>query len=194
MNNPIITICIPTTDERNSRLRELLQSIHDHTKNMRYRVLYYPNADGGWVKAVHNALEGIDGYVVLLGSDVIVEQDWLKNLWNVFIKAFPNGDGAAEPFNENHGSTLCNHPLAHSRTIKEYLHKGYIHNYSDNEFTDRLRAINKLIYVPEAKIQHNHVMNKKAQMDETYKIVLNPENFARDRELYSTRKAKNFHD
>lgn len=188
----MITICIPTTPERNGRLMELLQSIHENTKDIQYRVLFYPNEDGGWVKAVHNMLAGINGYVVLLGSDVIVEDHWLRILWDAFIEAFPNGDGAAEPYNEMHGKGLCQHPLAHSNTIKEYLHQGYIHNFSDNEMTERLQKDGKLIYVPEAKIQHNHVMNKKALMDETYKKVLDPKSYTQDRELFFKRKYNNF--
>ncbi len=188
----MIYILIPTTKDRRPRLKELLASIEEHTQNVQHCVVIYENADGGWVKAIHNALQGINGYVVVLGSDTVVEKDWLWNLWNTFITAFPKGDGAAEPFNELHGEKLCQHPLAHTDTIRKYLHEGYIHNFSDNEFTERLRSEGKLIFVPSAKIQHNHVNNGKAPMDETYKIVLNTDNYEHDSKLFSKRKATNF--
>lgn len=188
MNDEMIYIVIPTTPERHERLKELLQSIHENTEGMKYRILIYPNWDGGWVPAVHNALEGINGYVVLLGSDIVVKKDWLKNLWEAFIKAFPNKDGAVQPYDEINNGALCQHPLAHSDTIKKYLDKDFIHNFSDNWMTEMLLAEGKYLYVPEAEIEHKHFINKKAQPDETYKKVF--ASFNRDKAVYMEKKKK----
>lgn len=188
----MIYIIVPYTYERIGRTNELLKSIQENTNNVKHCVILYCNADGGWVKAVHNALEGLNGYCVLLGSDVIVEKDWLKTLWAAFCKAFPNGDGVAEPFNEIQGDKICQHPLAHSSTIRKYLHKGYTHWYSDNEFTERAQADGKLIYVPDAKIDHRHFVNGKAEIDETYKIIFDENTVERDRFLYEKRKKNGF--
>lgn len=191
-----IYICIPTTPDRRARLQELLTSIQLHTKDIIHRVVIYENEDGGWVPAVHNLLEkyAIDGYVVLLGSDVVVQDGWLSTLWARFIKAFPDGSGAAQPFDEIHGGQLCQHPLAHSDTIKKYLHRGYTHNFSDNEMTDRLLKDGKYLYVPEAKIEHKHFVNGKAPKDATYEVVFNKETYAKDQQLYITRKQNGFKD
>lgn len=190
----MIYIIIPTTKDRRPRLKELIESIQEHTQNVRHCIVVYENSDGGWVSAILNAIKDINGYCVLLGSDTIVEKDWLKNLWTAFVKAFPDGTGVAEPYNELHGDKICQHPLAHSSTIRKYLHPGYVHWYSDNEFTDRARADGKLIYVPEARIEHKHFTNGKAQVDETYKIVFNPQTNERDRMLYQKRKQNGFKD
>ena len=194
MSTPLIYIVIPTTKERRPRARELLASIEAHTENIRHAVIIYENDDGGWVPAVHNAIAGLNGYCVLLGSDVVVESNWLRVLWDTFIAAFPEGDGAAEPYNEIHGSQLCQHPLAHTATIKKYLHSGYTHCYSDNEFTERARRDGKLIYVPEARIEHKNASIGKSAWDATYERVYNPETSARDRALYERRKANNYSD
>jgi len=191
---PIIYVLIPTTKQRRQRLGELVASIQTHTENMRHCIVMYENSDGGWVPAIYNALAGISGYCALLGSDTLVEKDWLKNLWNAFIRAFPAGDGVAEPFNEIHGDRLCQHPFAHTTTIKKYLYPGYTHWYSDNDFTDQARRDNKLIYVPTARIQHKHAAIGAAPWDETYETVYDPKTVEKDRALYAARVASNYAD
>jgi hypothetical protein len=174
MKDEIITICIPTTPERYERMKVLLKSIHENTNGIRYRILIYPNVDGGWVLAVHNALSGLsdDTLVALVGSDIEVEQDWLKILVESFWRLFPDGDGVVEPFNQFHGGSLCQHPLAKVGTIKKYLDRDFVHNFSDNWFTLLAQRDNRLAYVPEAKIKHHHWINKEAEFDETYKTIM----------------------
>lgn len=142
--------------------------------------------------AVHNILSGIDDFVVLLGSDVVVKEGWLDVLWDRFNTVFPNQDGCAQPYDEINNGALCQHPLGHSKVIQKYLHKGYIHNFSDNEMTDRLLQDGKYLYVPESKIEHIHWVNKKAGMDKTYEKIM--ESYERDKELYLTRKQNGYRD
>lgn len=186
MNDEIIYIVIPTTKERRPRLRELLDSIDENTEGMKYAVVVYENDDGGWVPAVHNAIQGIDGYVVLLGSDVVVKKDWLKNLWDGFCRQFPNKDGAAQPYDEINNGSLCQHPLAHSDTIRKYLDKDFIHNFSDNWMTEMLIADGKYLYVPNAIVEHKHFVNKKAKKDKTYEKVFST--YGRDQQVYIRKK------
>ena len=183
----IPTICIPTTPERRKRTNELIRSIQENT-NIPYRICIYENNDGGWVPAVYNMLENIDGFVWLLGSDTIVEKDALEILIKRYTGAFPQQDGICEPFNEMHGDTLCQHPFGHKNTILKYLDKRFTHWYSDNWFTILSKKDGKLLYVPDAKIQHNHFVNGKAEVDETYKIIFNPETIERDRLLFEKLK------
>lgn len=187
----MVTVVIPTTYERYGRTMEAVKAVVENSNYNPMRILLYFNADGGWVKAVHNALAGIDGYVALLGSDTVPQKDWLKNLVEAFFKQFPNGDGVAETNNEfNHGGALCQHPLAHANTIRKYLYKGFTHNFSDNDFTEQVMYDGLYLYVPNAIIEHHHFLNHKAPMDETYKKVFNEENWKKDRNLFQIRKAQ----
>lgn len=188
MNEETIYIVVPTTPYRRVELARLIESIREHTKDMKYAIVTYENLDGGWVPAVHNAIAGLNGFVILLGDDIVVEAGWLSTLWGRFCEVFPNKDGCAQPYDEiNHGR-LCQHPLAHSSLLKEYIYKGFTHNFSDNDLTDLLLRDNKYLYVPEAKIEHRHFVNGKAPRDKTYEIVFNKENWAKDQALYQKRK------
>lgn len=184
----MIYIVIPDTPERQHRTAELVKSIRANTNDIQYAIVTYTNMDGGWVPAVYNSLEGINGLVWLLGSDTIVEKDALKTLYNRFRQEFPNEDGVCEPYNELHRDTLCQHPFAHSNTIRKYLDKRFTHWYSDNLFTLRAKKDGKLLYVPEAKIQHNHFMNGKALKDKTYETIFNPETVLKDKILFEQLK------
>lgn len=187
---PIITVVIPTTPDRREQTARCVRAVVENS-NYPHRILVYENTDGGWVPAVHNAIADIDGYVALLGSDTIPQKDWLKNLAEAFFANFPKGDGVAEPFNEfNHGGELCQHPLAHSNTIKKYLFKGYTHWYSDNDFTDQVVYNGLYLYVPNAVVEHHHFLNHKAPMDETYRIIFNKETNEKDRRLYEERRSE----
>lgn len=187
---PTITVVIPTTPERREQTMRCVRAVMENS-NYPHKILVYENNDGGWVKAVHNALEGVDGYVALLGSDTVPQKDWLKNLAETFFKTFPNGDGVAEPYNEfNHGGALCQHPLAHSRTIKKYLYKQFVHWYSDNDFTEQVMYDGLYVFVPSAVVEHHHFLNKKAKFDETYKTIFNPETTGKDKLLFERRKAE----
>ncbi len=180
----MIHIVIPTTPDRRKRTQELVDSIRQNTTDIEYEIVVFENELGGWVPAVYEALKDINGFVWLLGSDCIVEKDALKILWDGFINRFPDKDGVAEPYNELHNGTLCQHPLGHRDTILKYLDKRFIHWYSDTWFTMQATKDNKLVYVPEAKIQHNHFINGKAEKDATYEIVFNPDTIAQDRLLF----------
>lgn len=185
----MIYICIPTTEERRDQTDRLIQSIREHTK-IQHCIVTYENWDGGWVPAIHNLLSGIDGFVILLGSDCTVQAGWLDILWEKFCNAFPNKDGCAQPFDEINNGRLCQHPLGHSKVILEYLSQEYTHNFSDNEMTERLIADNKYLYVPESKIEHLHWINHKAQVDKTYQKIM--ETYAKDKETYLKRKANGY--
>lgn len=176
----MIYIIIPTTPERRYRCNQLVKSIQENTHDIPYTICIYENLDGGWVPAIYNALEGINGLVWLLGSDTIVENNAVKILFDNYKDGY-----ILEPFNEMHGETLCQHPFGHSDTIKKYLDKRFIHWYSDTYFTLLAKRDNKLLFVPEAKIQHNHFVNGKADVDETYKTIFNEETVAKDRLLFN---------
>lgn len=181
-----ITIVIPNTEERRNRADTLLQSIKENTNYPNYSVKVFYNELGGWVPAVHEAIKDIDGYVVLLGSDVVVKKNWLTTLVARFFEKFPNGDGAVQPFDEINNGALCQHPLAHTDTIRKYLDKRFIHNFSDNWMTEMLKKEDKYLYVPESKIEHRHWVNNKAEKDTTYETVMST--YEQDKETYNQLK------
>jgi hypothetical protein len=178
-------IVIPTTPERHERTKELLDSINKHIKSP-HKILIYTNNDGGWVKAVYNAIEGLSGWVWLISSDCVVENDVLSILWHA-AKDRP-ADCVYEPYNELHGDILCQHPFARVETIKKYLHPDFVHNCSDVLFTQLAIRDNKLFYVPEARIEHKHFVNGKAERDATYDVIFNDDTIKKDRETYDRLK------
>jgi len=181
----MITVVIPTTPDRRERLAELLASIYEYTKDVKYRIIIYENLDGGWVPAILNAMQGISGLVWLLGSDTVLKNNAIKILNDRY------EDGLVlAPYNELQGESLCQHPFADSDIIRKYLHKDFVHWYSDNLFTELAKRDGKLVYVPEAEIEHKHFVNGKAQMDDTYKLVFDPEQIDRDRETYNRLKSE----
>ncbi len=199
MKYPHTYILIPYTPDRRKRLLETMASIWAHTdpELTPYSFVLYENNYIGYPNAILNMIEGIDGFVFMGASDIILGKDWLKILWEKMVSSMPVDaiwdDSkymlAVEPFSEIQKGALCQHPLIHSHLVKKYFHREYFHFYCDNEMTDRLKADGRFIYCPEAPMQHNHVVNGKAEWDEGYKVVMDPERNAKDYQTYLRRKA-----
>lgn len=185
----MISICIPHTPDRRERLQETIDSIHENV-TVPHVICTYENDYEGWAKAVDNMLSTVRGTALVIGSDVIVERGCVEEL----IKAYAWSDtaGVVEPYNELHNGKLCQHPFGDSQLIRRYLHTGYKHCFADNEMTERLKAANKYLYVPEAKIEHRHFVNGKAKMDKGYAFSLGSKDYDADRELFTKRKAAGF--
>jgi len=66
------------------------------------------------------------------------------------------------------------------------------HNCPDIYLQDLCTALGICKWVPEVVIEHMHVCNKKANMDEVYKIGTDPELYAKDRETYDILKKNKF--
>lgn len=186
----MVYIVIATTPDRRNNLNTLLESIRQHTQDVPHCVVIYENQDGGWVRALRNAIEGIDGYVQLLGDDVVVQAGWLKTIQDHFFAQFPYGDGVVQPLDEIHGGKLAVHPFLHTKTLHRYGCWKYIHSFFDTELTERAKADGKYLYVPEAKVEHRHWINGKAEKDGTY--TLTDESFQKDLEIFKRRLACGF--
>ena len=186
----MIYIVIPTTKERRPQTDRLLASIREHTK-VEHSVVLYENSDGGWVVALRKVLAGINGLAFLVGCDCVVHDGWDIALIEGYLKAYPNGEGVVEPYNELHHGKLCQHPFGHTEVLLQYLDPDFIHNFSDNWMTERLNEKGLYTYIPESKIEHMHHVNKKAEMDETYKTV--NASYAKDAETYQ-RKTREYND
>ncbi len=190
MKYPHTYILIPITPDRRGRLLDTMNSIWEHTDRelTPYSIVTYENNYIGYPNAILDMIEGIDGFVFMGASDIILGQDWLRILWEKMDEC-GRGKVAVEPFGEIQHGALCQHPLIHSDLVKKYFHRHYFHFYCDNEMTDRLKEENRFIYCPEAPMQHNHVYNGKAEMDEGYKVVMDPERNKKDLATYKLRKA-----
>ena len=187
MQTPHTYILIPYTKDRRARLEVCIKAIQENTEGMPYSLVLYENDYIGFPNAILNMIEGINGYVVMYASDLVAQKDWLKILWQEYEKI--GRKGAIEPENILHKGTLCQHPLLHTDLVRKFFHREYFHSFCDNEMHERFVAEGLYTYCPDAKIEHHHVVNRKAEMDEGYKVVLDPKRKDIDLETYKKRKA-----
>lgn len=179
----MITVVIPTTKERRSRLEECLNAVRDNS-NYPHSILIYEGNDGGYVNAVHRMIEDINGLVCVIGDDMIPQKDWLKHL----VEAYD--DNLVYPDDGIQHKNMATVFLCNADYLRKYLHKGYSHLFSDTELTEVSRILGKLKYVPESKVIHNHYITG-APMDNTY--LSQNETKDKDEALFNERKSNNFY-
>jgi hypothetical protein len=163
-----VNVILPSTPERRVRRRECLTSLIQ-TAGIPINLVIYESEGEGWVKAVHQALEGLTGLSIIIGDDMTFEPNWLRILAFAYLKQFPNRDGLAQPYDEIHHGDLAVCPFATAEILREGIFEGYKHNFSDTELTKRMKDKGKYVYVPEAIVHHNHFLLGKSDIDETYK-------------------------
>lgn len=185
----MIYVCIPYTADRKQRLAKVIESLRVST-SIPYTLVTYENDYEGWPKAVHHMLDGIndDAFVFLISTDSIVHAGCLERLVERHVSEFGSGYGLVEPFNELHHLQMAQHPFGQAAMFRKYVHTGYIHCFADTEMSERAIADGKLVFEPEAKIEHQHYVNGKAEMDKGYEFSLNTENMNIDRDLFTKRK------
>lgn len=184
----MIYIVIPTTKQRRERLKKVIDALRE--SDVPHTICIYENLDGGYVKAVHNALEGIDGIVWILNDDMVPKPDCLKFLWNAYRQSFAENDGIAQPFEQFHGGNLAVCPFGHSKVLKQYMHQGYKHHYVDTELTLVMKQKGKYLEVPEAFVDHQHYIADSSLLDETYNLTRG--GYKEDEALFIKRKSNNF--
>lgn len=189
----MIYICIPHTPDRRDRLQKTVDSIRENTK-IPHCIVTYENNYIGWANAIHEMIQDIDGLIWIVGSDVIVKEGCVEELYRRYRETFKDTGGIVEPFNELHGSKLAQHPFGDAHLLRKYIHKGYKHCFADNELTERAYAEGKMDYAPNAIIDHQHAVNNKAPMDAGYEFSLNPKNYEIDLTLYKQRKENGYKD
>jgi hypothetical protein len=189
--NPVY-ICIPTTKERRPRLEKCIESIHENA-GYPHVICTYENFQEGFIGPIHKILSGLkpDTLVWCIGDDTIVSMpNTLDLLVKLFNHRFPNKDGVIEPDDGIQCGQIAVMPFCTAYTMAKYTFKGYFLNYADNEFTQILRSKGLYAYVPEIKVDHQHWVNKKAPLDETYKH--SQSKFQADQELFMQRLKNNF--
>lgn len=194
MKFPHTYILMPYTKDRRERLLETMASIWAHTNSnvTPYSIVTYENDYIGYPNAILDMVEGIDGFVFMGASDLIHGQDWLHILWSKMQEV--GAYKIVEPQNEIQHGLLVQHPLLHSDLVKKYFHREYFHFYCDNEMHERAVADGVYVYCPGAPMEHRHVINGKAQMDEGYKVVFDPKKNEKDRLHFEWRKANEWPD
>lgn len=132
--------------------------INNAIKKNKYRINYIRNSNK--INAI-NANINIDFDVVLCASDdmIPVENGWDKYISLNMNKYFPNFDGALH-FNDGYaGKNLITLSIL-GRNLYNYF--GYIYHpdykslYCDNEFTEVVYSINKVKYIDDIIIKHEH--------------------------------------
>lgn len=192
MKYPHTYILIPITPDRRKRVMETVESIWANTDRelTPYSIVLYENNYIGYPNAILDMAENIEGFVFIGASDLIHGKDWLTYLWH---RQQRHGYAAVvEPMNELWNGNLCQHALMHTALLKKYFHRRYFHFYCDNEMDLRARAEGRYVYCPEAPMEHRHLLNGKAEDDEGYRVVLDPERNEKDRLIYEQRKANNW--
>lgn len=182
----MIYVCIPTTKERRQRLEACISAIQQSRTTEPFTICVYENSEGGWVRAFRRMLEGIDGLVFNVNVDVIIHPDCLDTLARKYREYFPDEDGAVQPYDQMQEGTAACYAFAHSRVFKEYLHDGYIHYFADIEMRERLAAIGKFRYVPQALTSHFNVEFDRSLDDETYRTARG--HAQHDARVYNERK------
>jgi GT2 family glycosyltransferase len=119
-----------------------------------------------------------------MNDDMVIQPDCIK----ILLEAYD--DNVVYPDDGINNGTLATTFLCHSGYIETNLFKGYKHNYSDTEFTERSKILGKLKYVPEAKLIHKH-WTTGAPKDETY--TKNTLTLEQDKALFYERQAHNFY-
>lgn len=179
-----VYVIIPTTPERKDRLKLCIDALNNST----YKpviVCTYENTLGGCVEPQLKMLERINGIVFILNDDMIVDKLCIEKLMEKYQYGL-----LLQPDDHIHNGNLATASFAHSDTIKKYLHKGYKHNFNDNEITDRATADGVYTPVLDAKLYHLHFTMNPELVDDTYRA--SQSFFEQDRALYIKRKQNNY--
>ena len=146
------------------------------------------------IDAINADMEGMDFDVLFLISDdmIPIVPGFDLVISELMQNHFPDMDGALH-FNDD----CCGKDRTITLSImgkRLYDHFGYIYHpdyksfYCDNEFTDEVRRLQKVFYVPEVIVKHDWRGWENA--DQTYK--LNTRKGRGDEQTYNRRKAAGF--
>jgi hypothetical protein len=134
------------------------QTISKLVNKAKYRINYLEKSNK--ISAINDKID-VDFDVVLCASDdmIPVVDKWDEYICCAMQEHFPNLDGALH-FND--GYTENNLITLSILGKKLYDYFGYIYHpdykslYCDNEFTEAVKALNKVKYLPDIIIKHEH--------------------------------------
>jgi hypothetical protein len=145
----------------------------------------YQNHNEGYVKAIHTILDCLvpDQLVWCIADDTVLEEpDTLKRLVNIYTQLYPLFDGVVSPDDGIQNGSVATMPLTTARIMRENTLTCFFHNYADNIFTERMRALGKYHYAAGVRVTHAHWCVGKATKDRTYQIAL--DKIYEDKQMY----------
>jgi len=112
------------------------------------------------IEAVNADIKGIYFDILVIVSDDMIPQ--IQGFDDIIVKHmnqyFPNMDGALHYNDGCCGQDKCITLSIIGRKLYEYFgyvyHPAYKSFYCDNEFTDEVRRLNKVVYIPQVIIKH----------------------------------------
>jgi len=167
----VIHVLIPTTSERRPRLAECVKALRKSTVPFQLHV--FENEGMGWVAASRAMLADLKPGTpaFLMGDDMLVAPDTLAHLYQAWVEKLKGGNGICQPWEKYHGGELAVCPFGAAGYVLALMHPGYFHLYGDAEMTVVAKARGEYVAVPEAKLDHRHVIGGDAPMDGTYRIA-----------------------
>ena len=198
---PKVSIVIPTLG-REEKLQNLLKLIKENAGYSNYEIIVeadsFDNRQGA-PKILKRGVEKSTGELVMfLGNDCRPEKDFLFHAVLKMIKEFPDMDGLIG-LSDGYwvGGEFATHWLASKKLLPflkgEFFHTGYNHLGCDNELTERCRGIGKFVWCEEAKVYHDHPIQKgfaAGSMDKVYELAYNEELKQKDIKLLNKRAKK----
>lgn len=139
------------------------QRIQYYTHNYRSYIDYALNYDTDTTKigSVNANVGDKDFDIIVCASDDMIPKvmDWDKIIADSMSEHFPNLDGCLHFNDGNAGESLITFSIL-GREL--YNHFGYIYHpdykvlYCDNEFTDQVRSMGKVVYIDLEIVTHQH--------------------------------------
>jgi len=199
--NPKVSIVIPTLD-RPEGLQRCIREIHNNANYDNYEIIIESDSftdRQGVPKVLKRGVEKSTGELVMfLANDIIPQPNFLFNAVIAMAIHYPDLDGLIGLNDMYWKGQFATHWLASKKLLPyldgEFFHTGYHHTGCDNELTERCKLINRYHWAENAKVYHDHPVQKGALIvkdnDRVYQIAYSPENLVHDRELLYSRAEK----
>lgn len=181
----------------NDYIKLRIQYYTHNYENVQYFVNY--DQDTNKISAINSHIDNKAFDVVICASDdmVPVVKNWDDIIVDNMIKYFPELDGCLHFNDGNVRDSLITFSIMGKAL---YDHFGYIYHpdykalYCDNEFTDCVRSMNKVAYIDQVIVTHQHWSVEGSinhnQIDMAVKKTLHYS--GRDATVYRIRKIKGF--
>lgn len=161
---PLVSIIIPTLG-REQALQQLIGSVHELAgwKNLELIVQRdsWTNRQG-CPKTLQKGVDRATGqYICFLGNDCRPAPNFIREAMATMLATFPDGVGLV---GLNDGiwpnGEIATHWVASIELLAfldgEFFHTGYHHVGCDNELTARCQLLNRYVWCPAAKLEHDH--------------------------------------
>lgn len=186
----MIYVLIPTTPDREDRLQKAIASVKRSMCDQPIEIIVEYNNYEGMIKPLLRMVNRVDGLAILITNDIEIMPSTIQELYNAYIKNFPDNDGLV-----GWGDGLIKldemcFPFAHTKVLREIIHPAYFHNFADRDWTAVMKLRGKYLAVTRPLCTHNHYSRNPALKDKTYEV--NESTSDADSLVYAQRKEKNF--